>query len=186
MLSHSGQNNLFPVHARATFPDVFLTPKRGVSCRLKKLRVPNTLALLIISLALNSLVLGLLASSFPAFGSETIFTNLNCAVTFPAGWHRAPAPADATNYYAIGKSPDETRSVVVHIRSLGYRHTPIDQEFKRDGIRAFKEEGSLLSERDITVSGQAAWELAGELPFEGRKVTTVSPSLICWGQSIQN
>jgi hypothetical protein len=63
---------------------------------------------------------------------------------------------------------------VLHVRILGFRHTGIDEEFKRGGIRAFKEEGSLLSERDITVSGQPAWELAGELPFEGRKVTTVS------------
>lgn len=121
------------------------------------------------------LLVFLAASPLLATGSETVFTNWNCALTFPSGWHRAPAPADATNYFALAKSPDEKRSVLLNVRKIDSPNgVRIDQKFKREGIRAFKQEGSLSSEKDVVVSGQPAWEIAGELLFQGQKVTTVS------------
>ena len=114
--------------------------------------------------------------------SETVYSNINCGVTYPPGWESVPV--NRTNYVALVKSLDGKRSVIFQVRTVGaVRWSQVSEEFKQEGRRAYSKQGMLIWDRPVTISGQPGWEVAGRLSFQGKSVSSVERILIAGGKA---
>ena len=59
----------------------------------------------------------LFASPYLVGASETVYSNINCGVTYPPGWESVPV--NRTNYVALVKSLDGKRSAIFQVRTVG-------------------------------------------------------------------
>jgi len=121
-----------------------------------------------------------LTLSVVAQAGESIYSNLDCAITFPYGWQMFPV--EQTNVFALVKSFDGARSIVLRANHVDRdRWSEVDEDFRRDGKRAFEREGVLTLDMPVTMAGLPGWEFGGHVWFEGKRVSTVSRILIAGG-----
>ena len=127
--------------------------------------------------AVNHLALGILITIVGGTHSlrgagETVFSNENCAVTFPAGW--LMRPLHQSNYLAMAKSPDGLTSVILYIRNTDPDKTPqVDEEFIRNAKHSFALSGTLISDKSMKIAGHPGLEMVGKVFLDGNSVSTV-------------
>ena len=115
--------------------------------------------------------------------TETVFQSLNCALTFPAAWRQFPV--DGTNYYALVKSEDGAKSIILEVREV---HDPrwiaVNDQFIQESRQAFLNSGAKLdSGKPILIEGFPSYEIAGRLQFQGQIVSTVAHIVIAGGKA---
>jgi len=117
-----------------------------------------------------------------AAAREIVYTNLNCAITYPNGWPHFPVPQ--SNYIAMVKDIDQRKSVMVQVRAADPNLWPVmNEQFKTEGREAFRKEGVLTKESAVTMDGVPGWEIAGRVEVAGQEVTTVSRIVIADGKA---
>jgi hypothetical protein len=128
-------------------------------------------------------LLAILIAAYFADAEELTFGELNCAITIPSGWTKWPV--DHTNYHALIKSQDELKSVIFSVRpAINSGWAFVDEQFARELRESFVASGATLkSARRLSISGVPAYEFAGEMPFQGKKVSLVSRVVIAAGQA---
>lgn len=113
---------------------------------------------------------------------EIIYTNLNCAITYPTAWRHYPVTQ--SNYIALVKNEEDDKTVIVQVRAADPSRWPVmNEQWKLEGRAAINREGVLTKERSVTADGVVGWETIGWLWFEGKKVSTVSRIYIADGKA---
>ena len=75
----------------------------------------------------------LFAAALFSPAQETVYTNLDCAITFPAHWWHIPI--HETNYVALVKTPEGDRSIA--LRVLPGRFKAVDYYFHKRRLGRF-------------------------------------------------
>ncbi len=113
---------------------------------------------------------------------EIIYTNQNCAITYPDGWRHVQITQ--SNYIALVKDISDLKTIIVQVREADPRRWPnVNDEFKEASRGAIRKEGVLTGERNVVIDGIPGWEYDQQLRFEGRDVTSVSRIIIADGKA---
>jgi len=121
-------------------------------------------------------VLAMTVTACFAEAEELTLKELNCAFTMPTGWNKWPV--NQTNHYALIKSPNELKTLIFSARpARGV--TVVDEPFAHELRNSFLNSGvTLKSARHLSMAGVPAYELGGEMSFQGKQISMVSRVII--------